>query len=132
MGELLETRKLVVPSGEALAAVVQARARAEQASQSAIFTCLVVLAATLWGGNPQLALSGALDRSSQRLRDVALYIMNTRLSLSQGQLGQLTGAARNSVGRSIGRIETAREDGVFNWKLELMERLAEEALEGKA
>lgn len=128
MGALVQSQVFKAPSGAALAAVVQARVQAERASQAAIYTCLVVLASTLLGGNAHLTLSGAQDRSSQHLRDVALYLMHTCLGFSQAQLADIVGCARYSVGRAVSRIETAREDGVLNWKIEMLEALARDAV----
>ena len=124
--------KAGLAGAEDLTLIVRARSEAERACQAALFTSLVVLAATRFGGQPPLALSGAGDRASQQLRDVAMYLMHTQFKFTQAQVAAVAGLVRYSAGRAIQRIEDARDDGVFNWKLQGLETLAADALRAAA
>lgn len=101
-----------------------ARAEAEAVSRRALYTALIISAQTKFGGNSNLALSGASDKSSVLLRDIALYLLHVCYRLTHEQCAELAGCRRYSASRSIRRIEEARSDSAFNWKLEGLEVLA--------
>lgn len=98
------------------------------AANRALMTYLAAVAATHFGGDATLALSGARDQASTHLRDLMVYLGNTKFSLTHKEAGAAMGQSRAAATRAIQRIEERREDGVFNWNLEQLEMLIDQIL----
>lgn len=113
----------VDPIVEILKGVNLLRDRVAADSARALVWGIMPLAKKRFDGDVMLALTGAPDRQSKQLRDVAIYLAHTIYGLSHEAVGDVVDLHRSAASRAIARIEEARDDAVFNWKLEQVEMI---------
>lgn len=91
-------------------------------ADAGVLRAMILYAASNIGGNPQLAMAGARDAASVRLREVAVYLAHTKLGLPQERAGRAVGLTRSGATRAIQRVEELRDDPGFNWQLHQIEQ----------
>jgi hypothetical protein len=72
-------------------------------------------------GRTWLALTGARDRQSAQLRQVAIYIAHALLSLSEAECARIFGVSRSAAAKAVAAVEDRREDRRFGGKLQAVE-----------
>lgn len=95
-------------------------------ADAGILQAMILYAAANLGGNPKLAMAGARDAASVRLREVAVYLAHTKLGLPQERAGRAVGLTRSGATRAIQRVEELRDEPGFNWQLHQIEQALEE------
>jgi len=115
-----------------LVSIAKDRDVVERASNRSLVTYLAASAATQFGGDATLALAGAGDRASTQVRDIAIYLAHTKFSLTQKAAAEVFDQARQTATRAIQRVEAARDDGIFNWKLDQLELVIDHMMEEAA
>lgn len=126
------TRAPITDMVKCLASMHEDRRRVQEASDRALVTFLASVAACSFGGDASQAMLGAKDRGSGQIRDLAIYLAHTKFELSQARAATVFKLARQSGTRAVQRVEEAREDSVFNWKLEQVEQLIDQEMEAIA
>jgi hypothetical protein len=92
---------------------------------------LLNLARSKFPGNAMRALSGCGDRTSVALRQVAIYLGHTALSLKEAECAAVFRLHKSQATRAIQTIERMRADPQFNSTIEQLEDAISAVLKGR-